>query len=176
MPEMVVVNEKVFANLKGRGVGLIVASFSFTTLQMAAYSPFSVQKGPAYAGWARWAWPPCPPPSRSVSMWGMMLVVPFPHFVMVVACCFVAVGRQREGWGPLGCVEWTLLTLMMRLGWGGHAVGCVAGERWGQPAGARSWAVGDSGALGWPFPACVCHCLMACRCGPLQGLVSRWLG
>ena len=51
MPEMMVVNGKVFANLKRRGVGLVVTLFSFAMLQMAAYSPFSVQKDPAYAGW-----------------------------------------------------------------------------------------------------------------------------
>jgi len=55
MPEMVVVNEEVFTNLKGRAVGLIIALFSFAMLQMVAYSPFSVQKGPARTGWARWA-------------------------------------------------------------------------------------------------------------------------
>jgi len=62
MPEMMVVNEKVFVNLKGRAMGLVVTSFSFATLQTAAYSSLSVQKDPAYVG-AQWAWPPCPPPS-----------------------------------------------------------------------------------------------------------------
>ena len=55
MPEMMVVNEKVFANLKGRAAGLIVASFSFAMLQTAAYSLFSVQKDPVHMGWAQWA-------------------------------------------------------------------------------------------------------------------------
>jgi len=63
MPEMMVVNEKVFVNLIRRGVGLIVALFSFTMLQTAAYSPFSVQKDPTYMGWAQWAWLPHSPPS-----------------------------------------------------------------------------------------------------------------
>jgi len=52
--------ERVKLNLKsfemGKAVGgLVVASFSFTMLQMAAYSPFSVQKNPAHVGWAQWA-------------------------------------------------------------------------------------------------------------------------
>jgi len=52
MPEMMVVNGKVFANLKGRAVGLVVALFSFAMLQTAAYSLFSMQKDPAHVGWA----------------------------------------------------------------------------------------------------------------------------
>jgi len=52
MPEMIVVNEKVFTNLIRRAVGLVVALFSFAMLQTAAYSLFSVQKNPAYTGWA----------------------------------------------------------------------------------------------------------------------------
>jgi len=52
MPKMMVVNKKVFTNLKRRAVGLIVTSFSSATLQMAAYSLFSVQKDPTYMGWA----------------------------------------------------------------------------------------------------------------------------
>jgi len=175
MPEMMVVNKKVFANLIRRVVGLIVALFSFAMLQMAAYSLFSVQKDPAYMGWAQWAWLPHPLPSQRASMWGATVIVLFPHFMMVVACCFMAVGHQREGWGLLGCMEWTSSMLVMWLGQGGHAVGCMAGERWGQPAGACSWAVGDSSALGWPFPACVCCCLTGCCQGLLQGLVSRRL-
>ena len=55
MPEMMVVNGKVFVNLKRRGVGLVVTSFSFAMLLTAAYSPFSVQKDPTHVGWARWA-------------------------------------------------------------------------------------------------------------------------
>ena len=50
MPEIMVVNEKVFANLIRRVVGLVVTLFSFAMLQTAAYSPFSVQKDPVYAG------------------------------------------------------------------------------------------------------------------------------
>jgi len=50
MPEMMVVHKEVFANLKGRVVGLVIASFSFAMLQMAAYSLFSVQKDPVYTG------------------------------------------------------------------------------------------------------------------------------
>ena len=52
MPEMMVVHKEVFANLKKRVVGPIVASFSFAMLQTAAYSPFSVWKDPVYMGWA----------------------------------------------------------------------------------------------------------------------------
>jgi len=55
MPEMMMVNKEVFANLKRRVVGLIITLFSFTMLQTAAYGPFSVQKDPTHAGWARWA-------------------------------------------------------------------------------------------------------------------------
>jgi len=66
--------------------------------------------------------------------------------------------------------------LVMQLGWGGHAVGCMAGERWGRPAGASSWAVGVGWARGGLFSPCVCRCLTACHQGLLQGLVLRWLG
>jgi len=52
MPEMMMVNKEVFVNLKRRVVVLIITLFSFTMLQMAAYSPFSVQKDPVHMGWA----------------------------------------------------------------------------------------------------------------------------
>jgi len=69
-----------------------------------------------------------------------------------------------------------LLMVVTWLEQGGHAVGCMARERWGQPAGAHSWAVGVGWACGGPFPPCVCHCSTGCHQGLLQGLVSRWLG
>jgi len=179
---MMVVNGKVFANLKRRVVGLVVTLFSFATLQTAAYSPFSVQKGPAYVGWARWAWPPHPLHSRSTSTWGTMLIVPFPCYMMGVPSP-VAVGPRRGVWGPLvvllgllGQEAHVLSMVVMQLEQGGCAVACIAGERGEQPSGASSWAVGVSWARGGPFPPCVCHCSMACCHGPLQGLVSRQLG
>ena len=135
-------NLKSFKMGKAAG-GLVIASFFFTMLQTAAYSPFSVQKGPAYVG-ARWAWLPCPPPSQSVSMRGAAVVVPFLHFVTVAVCCFVAVSHQREGWGLLGQEAHVSSMVVMWLEQGGRAVACIAGERRGQPSGASSWAVGES--------------------------------
>jgi len=87
-----------------------------------------------------------------------------------------------RGVGAVGCPSGAVGTGGAHVVNGGDAVGmgglCCGVHGWGE-VGMACWGLflgcGDSGALGWPFPACVCHCSMGHCQGLLQGLVLRWL-